>query len=158
PAREGPALLQGLILCGRCGQRMTVRYHVRQGRLCPDYVCQRDGIEHAQPVCQHVPGTGIDEAIGALLVEAVSPVALEVTLTVQQELESRVEEIDRLRLEQVARAQYEADLARRRYMRVDPLCVLRSYVICGCEMLCWRSSSTVPGTHNYSDFRKAMRP
>ena len=120
PAREGPALLQGLILCGRCGQRMTVRYHVRQARLCPDYVCQREGIEHAQPVCQHVPGSGIDEAIGALLIDAVSPVALEVALNVQQELQSRLEEADRLRLRQVERAQYEADLARRRYMHVDP--------------------------------------
>jgi DNA invertase Pin-like site-specific DNA recombinase len=120
PAREGPALLQGLILCGRCGDRMTVRYHVRHGRLCPDYVCQREGIEHAQPVCQHVPGSGIDEAIGALLIEAVSPVALEVALTVQQELQSRLEEADSLRLKQVERAQYEADLARRRYMRVEP--------------------------------------
>src|SRR5262249_11099345 len=72
PAREGLALLQGLILCGRCGQRMTVRYHVRQGRLWPDYVCQRDGIEHAQPACQQVPGVGIDEAIGALLVEVLA--------------------------------------------------------------------------------------
>ena len=120
PAGEGPALLQGLILCGRCGDRMTVRYHVRHGRLCPDYVCQREGIEHAQPVCQHVPGSGIDEAIGALLMEAVSPVALEVALSVQQELQSRLEEADSLRLKQVERAQYEADLARRRYMRVAP--------------------------------------
>ena len=120
PAREGPALLQGLILCGRCGGRMTVRYHVRYGRLCPDYLCQHEGIEHAQPLCQHVPGYGIDAAIGELLVEAVSPVALEVALTVQQELQSRLEEADRLRLQQVERAQYEADLARRRYMRVDP--------------------------------------
>jgi len=120
PAREGPALLQGLILCGRCGGRMTVRYHVRNGRLCPDYLCQREGIEHAQPVCQHVPGSGIDAAIGELLVEAVSPVALEVALTVQQELQSRLEDADRLRQQQVERAQYEADLARRRYMRVDP--------------------------------------
>ena len=120
PAREGPALLQGLILCGRCGGRMTIRYHVRYRRLCPDYLCQREGIEHAQPLCQHVPGSGIDEAIGELLVEAVSPVALEVALTVQQELQSRLEEADGLRLKQVERAQYEADLARRRYMRVDP--------------------------------------
>ena len=119
PAREGPALLQGLMLCGRCGERMTVRYHVRYGRLCPDYLCQREGIEHAQPLCQRVPGSGIDEAIGELLVEAVSPVALEVALTVQQELQSRLEEADELRLKQVERAQYEADLARRRYMRVD---------------------------------------
>lgn len=120
PAREGPALLQGLILCGRCGGRMTVRYHVRHGHLCPEYLCQREGIEHAQPVCQQAPGGGIDEAIGALLMEAVSPVALEVALSVQQELQSRLEEADSLRLKQVERARYEADLARRRYMRVEP--------------------------------------
>jgi DNA invertase Pin-like site-specific DNA recombinase len=120
PAREGPALLQGLILCGRCGERMTVRYHVRHGRLWSEYMCQRKGIEYAQPLCQRVPGGGIDEAIGELLVEAVSPVALEVALTVQQELQSRLEEADRLRQKQVERAQYEVDLARRRYMRVDP--------------------------------------
>ena len=120
PAREGPALLQGLLVCGRCGGRMTVRYHVRYGCLYPDYLCQREGIENAQPLCQQIPGRGIDEAIGQLLVEAVSPVALEVALTVQQELQSRLEDADRLRLKQVERAQYEADLARRRYMRVDP--------------------------------------
>jgi DNA invertase Pin-like site-specific DNA recombinase len=120
PAREGPALLQGLILCGRCGERMTVRYHSRQGRLWPEYLCQRDGIEHAQPLCQRIPGAGIDQAIGQLLVEAVSPVALDVALTVQQELQCRIQEADRLRQKQVQRAQYEADLARRRYLRVDP--------------------------------------
>ncbi len=120
PAREGPALLQGLILCGRCGERMTVRYHSREGRLWPEYLCQRDGIEHAKPVCQRIPGANIDQAIGELLVDAVSPVALEVALSVQQELQCRIEEADRLRQKQVERVQYEADLARRRYMRVDP--------------------------------------
>jgi DNA invertase Pin-like site-specific DNA recombinase len=120
PAREGPALLQGLLLCGRCGERMTVRYHSREERLWPEYLCQRDGIEHAKPLCQRIPGAGIDQAIGELLVAAVSPVALEVALSVQQELQSRIEEADRLRQKQVERAQYEVELARRRYMRVDP--------------------------------------
>ena len=41
PPREGPALLQGLVLCGRCGQRMSVRYHQRASGLCPSYVCER---------------------------------------------------------------------------------------------------------------------
>jgi len=41
PPREGPALLQGLAVCGLCGNRMTVRYHCRRGRLFPDYYCQR---------------------------------------------------------------------------------------------------------------------
>ncbi len=43
PAREGPALLQGIIICGRCGNRMTIRYHTRGGQQTPTYVCQRDG-------------------------------------------------------------------------------------------------------------------
>jgi hypothetical protein len=117
---KGPALLQGLLICGRCGGRMTVRYHVRNGGLNPDYVCQRERIEKSQPICQHIPGHGIDEAIAEMLIEAVSSVALEVALAVQQELQRRLDDADKLRLKQVARAQYEADLARRRYMRVDP--------------------------------------
>jgi len=120
PPREGPALLQGLILCGRCGKRMTLRYHIRKGGLEPDYVCQREGIAHAEPFCQQIPGAGIDRLIGDLLVEAVSPMTLDVALTVQHELQSRLEEADRLRQKQVARARYEADLAQRRYMKVDP--------------------------------------
>jgi DNA invertase Pin-like site-specific DNA recombinase len=119
PPREGPALLQGLLICGYCGKRMTVRYHSR-GRLSPDYVCQRDGIEHGEPVCQHIPGSNIDEAVGNILVETVTPVTLEVALAVQQELQSRLEEADRLRQQQVERSRYEAELARRRYLRVDP--------------------------------------
>ena len=98
---------------------MTVRYHSREGRLWPEYLCQRDGIENAKPLCQGIPGAGIDQAIGELLVAAVSPVALEVALSVQKELQSRIEEADRLRQKQVKRAKYEVDLARRRYMWVD---------------------------------------
>jgi hypothetical protein len=120
PPREGPALLQGLLICGCCGKRMTVRYHSRRGQLSPDYVCQREGIEHAEPICQHIPGSNIDEAVGNLLVEAVTPVTLEVALAVQQELQSRLEEADRLRQQQVERSRYEAEFARRRYLRVDP--------------------------------------
>jgi DNA invertase Pin-like site-specific DNA recombinase len=120
PPREGPALLQGLLLCGCCGKRMTVRYHSRRGQLSPDYVCQREGIEHAEPVCQHIPGSNIDAAVGNILVEAVTPVTLEVALAVQQELQSRLEEAGQLRQQQVERSRYEAELARRRYLRVDP--------------------------------------
>jgi len=69
---------------------------------------------------QLIPGQHIDEAVAGLLVEAVSPMALEVTLTVEQELQARADEADRLRSRQVERARYEADLARRRFIKVDP--------------------------------------
>jgi hypothetical protein len=45
---------------------------------------------------------------------------LEVALKVQEELQTRLDEADRLRQQHVQRAQYEADQARVRYMRVDP--------------------------------------
>jgi hypothetical protein len=99
---------------------MTVRYHTRQDRLVPEYVCQRDGIEHAISICQRVVGDHIDNAVGQLLVESLTPLALEVTLSVQQELQARIEEVDKLRKKQVERARYEADLAQRRYLHVDP--------------------------------------
>ena len=119
-AREGPALLQGLVLCGQCGRSMTLRYHQRGGRLTPNYVCAKAAVEEAQPVCQSIPGGGVDEAVGRLLMECVTPLALEVALKVQEELQARLEEADRLRQQHVQRAQYEADQARVRYLRVDP--------------------------------------
>jgi len=120
PPGEGPALLQGLTVCGICGQRMTVRYHSRRWGLRPSYLCQRQGIEHAKQICQSIQGACIDEAIGELLIEMVEPMTLEAAFAVQEELQSRLEEADRLRKQQVDRARYEADLARGRYMQVDP--------------------------------------
>jgi hypothetical protein len=120
PPREGPALLQGLVMCGRCGDRMTVRYHRRHGTLWPTYVCQRRGIARAEPICQSVPGRGLDDAIGRVLIDAVTPLTLEMTLTVQHELQARFEETDRLHRRAVESARYEADLARCRYLHIDP--------------------------------------
>jgi DNA invertase Pin-like site-specific DNA recombinase len=120
PPREGPALLQGLVLCGHCGHRMTVRYDHRNGKTLTYYTCQRDGTERALPPCQSVPGAGIDRAVDALVVETLTPLALEMTLALQQELQARVAQADQLRHQVVERAQYEADLARRRYMQVEP--------------------------------------
>src|SRR5690349_14976990 len=120
PPREGPALLQGIIICGTCGQRMTVRYHQRRSRLLPTYVCQRDGIEHARRICQAVPGAGLDDRIGQLLIDTLTPLTIEAALTVSAELEHRAAEADVLRAAHVERARYHAGLARRRYLAVDP--------------------------------------
>jgi hypothetical protein len=78
------------------------------------------GSAFADPHCQSIIGTPVDAAVGALLVGAVTPLALELTLAVQQEIQRRVDAADRLRHRPVERAQYEADLARQRYLHVDP--------------------------------------
>ena len=64
PAREGRALLQGVVICGRCGLRMTVGYHTLADRTrVPAYHCQRAGIQNARRACQAITGAGIDAAI-----------------------------------------------------------------------------------------------
>jgi hypothetical protein len=120
PAREGPALLQGLALCGKCGRSMTVSYHHRQGKLSPNYDCSVEAAVKGEPPCQRIPGGGIDAAVGRLLVQSVTPLALEVALSVQSEIQERLAEAERLRQQQVQRAQYDAERAQLRYMRVDP--------------------------------------
>lgn len=120
PPREGPALLQGIAICGRCGNRMSVAYRQRGDTTVPVYRCQRQGIEHSKPACQTIPGADLDEAISQILIEAVTPLSLEVALSVESEIRARTEEVDRLRRQEVERARYEAELAERRYRRVDP--------------------------------------
>ena len=120
PAREGTALLQGLAVCGRCGRRMTIRYHARGGTEIPDYQCMRECIDNAGPRCQTIPGGAADAAVGQLLLDTLTPLALEVALTVQAEIEARAADADAMRASHVERARHRADLARRRYLAVDP--------------------------------------
>jgi DNA invertase Pin-like site-specific DNA recombinase len=120
PPREGPALLQGIIICGRCGGRMTIRYHARGGKDLPTYLCQRDGTGNARPICTAIPGHTLDEHVGQLLIATLTPLAVEAALQVSAELRQRAADADALRAAHVERARYHADLARRRYLAVDP--------------------------------------
>jgi DNA invertase Pin-like site-specific DNA recombinase len=120
PAREGSALLQGLAICARCGRRMSVRYHTRRGVEVPDYQCMRECIDGAARRCLLVPGASVDAAVGQLLLDTLTPLALEVALNVQTELQTRAGQADTLRRRHLERAQHRAGLARRRYLAVDP--------------------------------------
>ena len=119
--REGSALLQGRVLCGRCGSRMRVRYDAREGKQRPYYCCNEDTVRRAASRnCQWVQGAEIDAAISALLLQTVAPAAIDVALAVQDEIAQRVEQAASMRAAQLQRCRYEAELARRRYVKVDP--------------------------------------
>jgi DNA invertase Pin-like site-specific DNA recombinase len=123
PAREGPALLQGLVICGRCGNRMTLRYHQRRhgSRLYPEYLCQKEHVEGAKGApCQQILGADLDTAIAELLLAQLTPLAIDTSVQVYEELHTQAEEARRLRSQQVERARYAAELAQRRFLQVDP--------------------------------------
>lgn len=120
PPREGAALLQGRAVCGRCGRYFRVRYTARRGRLEAWYICDRAHGTRGEPNCQSIAGPPIDEAIGTLVAEKMTPAAVELALEIRREIEARYQEADQLRCRAIERAQIEADLAQRRFMLVDP--------------------------------------
>ncbi len=120
PAREGLALLQGIVICGRCGSRMSIRYREYRGAVSPLYTCMHESVKSGLPVCQNISGSSVDAAIANVVLAAITPMAIDAALAVQEELQRRVEAADTLRRQHVERRQYEAELVRRRFLKVDP--------------------------------------
>ncbi|HEY8025824.1 MAG TPA: recombinase family protein [Burkholderiaceae bacterium] len=118
--REGVGLLQGRVVCGICGARMRVRYQQLADKLVPYYVCAENSVRRADKLCQSVRGREVDESLSALLLESVAPAAIEVALAVEGEIAGRIEQASAQRTTQLTRARYDAELARRRYLSVDP--------------------------------------
>src|SRR5207245_1269863 len=116
--REGAALLQGLVLGGQCGRRMRVRY-LEDGTI-PSYDCKALQVRQAGPTCQSLRGDGVDAAVARVFLDAMQPAQLAISLATLEQVEAQARQSERqwhLRLE---RAQYEADLARRRFLAGDP--------------------------------------
>lgn len=120
PAREGLALLQGLLICVRCGRRLSVTY-TGNGGIYPTYNCNdslREGLAPEHPL--RVRCELIDAPVAARVLEMLAPAQLELALEAVKELERRDDSIMaqwRMRLE---RADYEAQLTQKSYEEVDP--------------------------------------
>lgn len=115
-AHRGEALLQGLVLCGRCGCRMNVHYN-QSWRTTPRrtrYLCK------AAKCKWSVSASLIDKAVEALFLEALHPDAIALGLAVTEDIDHQQAELDRQWTLRLERARYEAKLAERRYKAVDP--------------------------------------
>ena len=120
PAREGLALLQGLLLCGTCGHALTVRY-TGNGGIYPCYLCNRLRREGtANKDCMSFRCELLDAAIAEEVLQALQPAEIELALAALQELESRDRTMSHQWQMRLERAAYEAALAERRYQEVDP--------------------------------------
>ncbi len=120
PAREGLALLQGLLLCGHCGRALTVSYR-GNGGIYPRYLC--NWLHHealATKDCLSFRCDVLDPVIVEEVLKALQPAELELALAALQELETRDQAIMRQWQMRLERAEYEAALAERRYQEVDP--------------------------------------
>lgn len=113
----GPALLNGLLVCGRCGLRMDA--HSGSNAQVTYYRCRGEHGYGAKG-CWSVAVDPLDRAVEGLFLQSMAPAELEVSLAVEHEVSAQAESLDRhwkLRIEQ---SRYEAQRAERRYKAVDP--------------------------------------
>ena len=115
--REGQALLAGIVLCGRCSRRMSVRYETSSSRW--QYFCHG---EHSkgQGICWTVPGGSVDQAVEQLFLQTMVPSELELSLAVEREVQGQAGSLETAWRTRIEQAHYEARRAERRYKAVDP--------------------------------------
>jgi hypothetical protein len=119
--RDGPALLAGLVTCGRCGRKMTVHYQRgRGGKLQPVYACDRNKSDYGASQCQQLAGGCVDAHVTGLLLAAMAPAALEVSLAAAGQVEAQRAQVDQIWRQRLERAEFAAGRARRQYQLAEP--------------------------------------
>jgi DNA invertase Pin-like site-specific DNA recombinase len=117
--RQGPALLQGIAVCARCGAHLRLHYGGPHGEY-PIYECSSEQMQVGGPRCQTVRACVVDAEVERLVLAALAPDQLELALAALEQLEQEDAGLWRqweLRLE---RARYEAARAERQYQAVEP--------------------------------------
>src|SRR5438067_483209 len=114
--QPGAGLLQGLVVCGRCGCRMRPHYSVSSS----SYLCRTRKQRYGEPICQSLSIAHVDNAVSTAFLTVIRPAELEASLALADDLardRAQVEQQWQLRLE---RARYEAERAQRQYDQVEP--------------------------------------
>jgi DNA invertase Pin-like site-specific DNA recombinase len=117
-AREGRALLQGLIRCGRCGRRMQVGYSGRT--LVPNYSCVRGSQLYGTKRCQSVGGRRIERVVLDQIFQALQPAGIEATLRALEHANGDHQARVRSAELELERAQIHADRAKRQFDGCEP--------------------------------------
>jgi hypothetical protein len=116
--RHGPSLLSGLLVCAKCGCRMTVRYNSHDAHH--SYACTRQLTDYGGDVCQSLAGAALDRFVRERALEALAPASLELSLEATKNLERERTELARLWEQRLERSSYEVDRAARQYRQVEP--------------------------------------
>ena len=118
PVRAGAALLSGLIVCGRCGLRMTAAYN--NAGHAARYQCIGARTSYDAPSCQALKAAPVDDEVTRLILKALEPAAIEASLAAALDLEAERKALNQHWSQRLERAQHQVDQARRRYASVEP--------------------------------------
>jgi DNA invertase Pin-like site-specific DNA recombinase len=115
--RQGCALLPGLLVCGGCGRKMKVSYRAKARAY---YGCMRHLMEGVEQACYGLQAGVLDALIAQQVLLALQPAALELSLQACGDIEQERQRLHTHWQQTLQRAQYDVDVAQRRYQHVDP--------------------------------------
>lgn len=118
--RAGAGLLSGLLVCGKCRARMTLRYTRAGEREAHTYVCARARSDYGLPGCQHMAGAFLDAHVTGQVLSALAPAALELSAHAGEQIEHERVEMDRIWRLRIERAEIACARARRCYRLTEP--------------------------------------
>jgi excisionase family DNA binding protein len=117
-AKQGSALLGGLLRCSHCGRKLHVGYG--RNKTQPRYLCHGGRESRGSASCQSLGGVGVDRAVSAAVLEAIRPAGIGAAIEAMKQLTGEHDERRRLLELSLQKARYEVDRARRQYDEVDP--------------------------------------
>ena len=118
-AKQGDALLAGLLRCRRCGRKLTLRYSGTKHNI-PRYTCNRGWLDHAEPRCIAFRGLRVDDAIEAAAIKVLEPGAIAAALEADRQVAVQRDEVRDALGRDLEAARYAADRAFRQYDAIDP--------------------------------------
>jgi len=114
-ARDGLALLQGLVVCAQCGYHMTVMYKAQ-----PRYQCAGLARRFGQAMCASLGAPAVDRAVVDAFFAAIRPAQLDALSEVLAAHAAERERLVRHWEQSRQRNRYTVELAARQYHAVDP--------------------------------------
>ena len=118
-AKHGSALLAGLLRCGRCGRKLTLRYTGNRHNI-PRYSCHRGWTDNGEPRCIAFGGLPADDAVEAAVLDVVGPGAVDAAVRAEAEAATRRDEVREALSRDLEAARYAAERAFRQYDAADP--------------------------------------
>lgn len=118
--QRGPALLAGLLRCGRCGRKLTTTYSGGGSKRFVRYSCQRGNMDTGEPRCIAFGGVPVDAALSREILRVLEPAALEASILANEQFSQQADAVLSALRRDLQAAKYEASRAQKQFDAADP--------------------------------------